>query len=210
QMENAKLQMNILRSSQEQAVIYRHDMRHHFSMIDSFVQQGELGKITDYLANARQELTTITPMRFCQNETINLLLSSFMNKAQKHAITLSVKAELPKDMNIPDTELCSMLSNGLENAINAVNKLEDSALRKVFITCSTSRNKLLIEIENAYIGEVQMSEGVPSSIEKGHGYGCKSMRSIAQKRNGFCTFAAADGIFTLRVVLPIETEPSIS
>ncbi|MEG2660963.1 MAG: ATP-binding protein [Oscillospiraceae bacterium] len=210
QMENAKLQMNVLRSSQEQAVIYRHDMRHHFSMIDSFVQQGEFGKITDYLANARQELTTITPMRFCQNETINLLLSSFMNKAQKHAITLSVKAELPKDMNIPDTELCSVLSNGLENAINAVNKLEDSTLRKVFITCSTSRNKLLIEIENAYMGEVQMSEGVPSSTEKGHGYGCKSMRSIAKKRNGFCTFAAADGIFTLRVVLPIETEPSIS
>ena len=65
---------------------------------------------------------------------------------------------------------------------------------------------LLLEIENAYAGEVQMKEGLPVSAEKDHGYGCPSMRSIAEKRNGFCTFKAAGGIFTLRVVLPLEKE----
>ncbi|MEG0565269.1 MAG: GHKL domain-containing protein [Hungatella sp.] len=207
QIEAAKLQLNVLRTSQEQAVIYRHDMRHHFSMIDSLAQQGALVQITEYLANAQQELTAITPLRFCENEIINLLLSSFMSKAQKQEIRLDVKADLPKELNIPDTELCSVLSNGLENALHAVNDVEDRTLRKVFVTCSISKNMLLIEIKNVYIGVIQMNKGTPISTEIGHGYGCKSIRSIAQKRNGFCTFAATDGIFTLRVVLPMEGVP---
>ncbi|MEG1491911.1 MAG: ATP-binding protein, partial [Oscillospiraceae bacterium] len=207
QMETANLQMKSLRSAQEQAIIYRHDMRHHFSMIDSFARQGETGKIIEYLENAQQELTAITPMCFCENETVNLILSSFVSKAKEKEVTLSIKAELPKELKIPNTELCSVLSNGVENALSAASKIEDSTLRKVFVDCRVNRNMLLIEIENAYIGDVKMEGQTPISTEIGHGYGCKSMRSIAQKRNGFCSFAATDGIFTLRVVLPMEKEP---
>lgn len=202
QIETAKLQLNILRSSQEQAVIYRHDMRHHFAIIDSFAQQGELAQIQSYLANVQEELTAITPMHFCDNETVNLLLSSFMSKAKKQDTILNIKADLPKELNIPDTEICSVLSNGLENALNAVGQVTDSTMRKVFVDCCINRAMLLIEIENAYTGDIQMKDEIPTATEIGHGYGCKSIRSIAQKRNGFCTFHAADGIFTLRVVLP--------
>ncbi|MEG1992767.1 MAG: GHKL domain-containing protein [Acetivibrio sp.] len=204
QMDSAKIQLNILRSSQEQAIIYRHDMRHHFSIIDSFAQQGALTQITDYLASAREELTAITPLVFCENETVNLLLSSFMDRAKKQSVTLRVEADLPKELHIPDTELCSVLSNGVENALNAVSKLEDSTLRTVFVHCRVNRNMLLLEVENAFIGTVQMENEVPTSTEIGHGYGCKSMRSIAQKRNGFCTFTPLNGIFTLRIVLPMK------
>lgn len=207
QMETAKVQLNVLHSSQEQAVIYRHDMRHHFSIIDSFARQGELDKIVAYLDTVQHELTAITPIHFCENETVNLLLSSFMSKAQKQDVILNVKAALPKELNIPDTELCSVLSNGLENALNAVSQVTDSTLRKVFVNCSINRKLLLIEIENAYIGDIQMKDEIPIATEFGHGYGCQSMRSIAQKRNGFCTFRTGEGRFTLRVVLPMSIRP---
>ncbi|MEG0864556.1 MAG: ATP-binding protein [Clostridia bacterium] len=207
QMETAKLQLDALRTSQEQAVLYRHDMRHHFSMLDSFAQQGELAKITAYLSNAQHELTAITPLRFCENETVNLLLSSFMRKAEKQGIALIARADLPKELQIPDTELCSVLLNGLENALHAVSQCTDSTERKVLIACSVNRNLLLIEIKNAYTGTVQIENELPASTEIGHGYGCKSIRSIAQSRGGLCTFQAADGMFTLRVVLPMAKAP---
>ncbi|MEG0812444.1 MAG: GHKL domain-containing protein [Clostridium sp.] len=201
QMETAKLQLNVLRSSQEQAAIYRHDMRHYLSMISSLAQQGEITPIMEYLESVQHALVAITPVHFCENETVNLLLSSFSSKAEKQGVILSVKANLPKVLNIQDTELCSVLSNGLENALHAVSKVEDSTLRKVFVDCHINRNMLLIEIENAYTGDIIMEDGTPISTEIGHGYGCKSISSIAKKRNGFCTFSAVDGIFTLRVVL---------
>ncbi|MEG2929804.1 MAG: GHKL domain-containing protein [Oscillospiraceae bacterium] len=206
QMETAKLQLKVLRGSQEQAIIYRHDMRHHFSMLDSFAQQGDITKIKEYLANAQHELTAITPTSFCKNETVNLILSSFKDRAEKKKITLVIKADLPNELNISDTELCSVLSNGLENAIRAVNKIEDTMLRKVFVDCRVNKNMLLIEIENGYSGDVQINDETPTTTEVGHGYGCKSMRSIAQKRKGYCDFKANNGLFTLRVALPLDGE----
>lgn len=188
QMEAAKLQMNILRSSQEQAIIYRHDMRHHFSMISNLASKGDLTKITEYIATAQHELTTFTPIQFCKNETFNLLLSSFFSKAKEQDIILNIKVDLPTELNITDTEICPLLSNGLENAINAVNQVEDNTLRKVFISCSINRNMLLIEIENAYVGDVQMNGDMPTSTEIDHGYGCKSMSSIAKRGMAFVLF----------------------
>lgn len=204
QMEAARGQLSVLRSAQDQAAVYRHDMRHHLSLIDSFAQQGELTKITEYLSHAQQELTAITPMRFCENETVDLILSSFQRKAEQQGSALSVKADLPEELRLPDTELCAVLSNGLENALHAVNKVDDSTLRRVFVDCRVERNLLLLEIENAYTGGVRIKDGLPTTAENGHGYGCRSMRSIAEKRNGFCDFKATDGVFTLRLVLPLE------
>ena len=65
---------------------------------------------------------------------------------------------------------------------------------------------LLLEIVNTYTGKLKMKDDMPTTEEDSHGYGCRSMRAIAEKRNGFCTFKAQDGVFTLRVVLPMEKE----
>ena len=119
--------------SAAQAETYRHDLRHHMSLIGSFLEQGEIDRAKNYLAQTKAEIELITPRRFCDNETVDLLISSFWSKAEKQGIDLSVKAELPSELQIPDTELCSVLSNGLENALHAVNKEEDITLRRVFL-----------------------------------------------------------------------------
>ncbi|MEG0289866.1 MAG: GHKL domain-containing protein [Erysipelotrichaceae bacterium] len=55
-----------------------------------------------------------------------------------------------------------------------------------------------------YDGEVQMENGVPFTKEVDHGFGCKSIQSIAKARKGLCEFFLQDEIFTLKVVLPFE------
>lgn len=57
----------------------------------------------------------LTPIRFCENETVSLILSSFADKAQKVGVSFSVDAKLPESLTLPYTELCAVLSNGLEN-----------------------------------------------------------------------------------------------
>lgn len=204
QIENAKLQLQELKSTQEQAANYRHDLRHHIGLINGFLEHGDAEKAKGYLNKIQAEVDSITPVRFCENETVNLVLSSFSGRAEKSGVTLSIKAELPQELDIPDTELCSVLSNGLENALNAAVKVADVSLRKVYLECRVDRNQLLLMIENPYEGDLLMERGVPQSKCEGHGFGCRSMLAIAEKQNGFCTFKAADGIFTLRVILPME------
>lgn len=100
--------------------------------------------------------------RCCENELVNLLCSSFAEKAQQHGIRLTAKLRLPAALSIPDTELCTVLSNGLENAFRAVSGLDEQQ-RTVSLYCGVRLNKLLLEIKNPYQGEVVMCEGLPVS-----------------------------------------------
>ena len=204
QLEYAKHQINTLYRTQQQNAIYRHDLRHHLSLLGGLVEKGDMDKIKDYLAQVQSNLDTITPIRFCKNETVNLILSSFKSKSEKAGVTLLVEANLPQELPISDTELCAVFSNGFENALAAVSQVEDTALRTVRVSCTTNRDKLLILIQNAYNGKVEMENGIPISSQEGHGFGCRSIAAIAEKRRGFSTFKAEDGIFTLRVVIPMN------
>ena len=91
-------------------------------------------------------------------------------------------------------------SNGLENALNAAAGTEE---KWVEFSCGIRSNKLLVEIKNPYRSEVTLRDGLPVSGQQGHGYGCYSIKTIAERLRGIYAFQPEDGIFTLRVVLPI-------
>lgn len=203
QIESAKDQLDSLRTANEQTRIYRHDMRHHLSLLSSFVTDGDIHKAREYIHAAESDIDAVTPVRYCENETVNLILSSFVNKADKSGVSLSVKAELPESLALPDTELCAVLSNGLENAIAAA-ALVPKEQRKVRIHCKLNRDKLLIFIENTCIEKVELVNGLPKADKPGHGFGTKSIVAMAEKRNGNCTCEAQDDLFCLRVVLPLR------
>ena len=103
---------------------------------------------------------------------------------------------------MPDMELCSLLSNGLENALHAVSGLEE-ALRWARLYCTVRTNKILVEIKNPYQGEITMRDGLPVSNREGHGYGCRCIQSIVRKYEGIYCFNPEGGVFTLQIVLPV-------
>ena len=150
----------------------------------------------------RSDLEAITPERFCENELVNLLCSSFSAKARRMGIPLTLEAVLPASVSISDTELCALLSNGLENALNAVGELKENR-RWVEFFCGVRAGKLLIEIKNPYSGQIVFQNGLPTSDRPGHGHGCRSIQTIAQTHRGLYEFKAENGVFTLRVALPI-------
>ena len=121
---------------------------------------------------------------------------------------LNISAKIPKNITISDTELCSLLSNALENALHAAQQMEEQE-RWVELYCGMKRNNLLIEVKNPYGGVVEMQDGVPVSRQAGHGYGCRSILAIAQQQHGHCSFEASSGLFTLQVILPMRTDMKV-
>ena len=111
-------------------------------------------------------------------------------------------ASLPNDVAISDTELCSLLSNGLENALHAVADLP-AERKQISLYCGVRQNKLLIEIRNPCAGPIAMRDGLPVSDREGHGYGCRSIQAIAQRNGGLCVFSARQGQFLLQIMLPV-------
>lgn len=202
-LEGADHQLSALQATQKQAAVYRHDMRHHLALIGGYLVDGDLEKAEKYVRLTQADIEDITPNRYCENSIVNLILSSFAAKAKSRGVVLAVEAGLPQSLPISETELCALLSNGLENAIEAAAQTDDEQFRKARISCQTHKGNLLIFIENSFTGEVAMENGLPQNRQEGHGFGVKSMAMIAEKYNGYCSFEAKDKIFTLRIVLPL-------
>lgn len=207
QLAAAAEQIALLNKAQSEVAIHQHNMRHHLNAISGFLSAGNPQQAKEYIKAVQNDVDAITPKRFCENELVNLLCSSFVQKAEQQGILLTVKAKLPRQLSISDRELCSILSNGLENALHAVAPLEDSRKwAKLF--CGLHRNKLLIEIKNPYEGEVLIQDGLPFSAQTGHGYGCRSILSITEQNGGLCAFETESGVFTLQIILPLRDPDS--
>ena len=202
ELKQSHAEMERLKSSARQTAMYQHDMRHHLQLIDSFLAAGKQEEAEEYIRAIYSDIESILPRRYCENEAVNLLCSSFAEKAARSGVALTVEASVGTNLPLSDTELCSVLSNGLENALHAVGKLEP-ARRWVRLYCAEKSGNLLVEIRNAYDGRIKLSEGIPLSDHTGHGYGCRSIASIVRQHRGHCLFEPKDGIFTLRIAIPL-------
>ena len=198
-------QIALLNETNQQMAIYRHDMRHQLLMLEGLIANGKTEQVQEFIKNVMEDLDAITPKQYCENETVNLLCSSYERKARQLNVRLTIHALLPEKIPLSDTELCSVVSNGLENALQAASQSELSE-KWVKLYCEVKQNKLLIQIRNPYAGEVVIRNGLPVASREGHGYGCHSIQTIVQRNGGHCTFVAEAGMFTLRLVLPLREE----
>lgn len=195
QFRLAKTEFASLRKLQQNAATYRHDMRHHFSLLQGMASKGQIEEIKEYLQTAQSDMDAITPIRFCENETVNLILSSFTTKARQSEILLMVDAKLSDFLPFSDTELCSLLSNALENSIQASEHISDREKRIIHLRVYSKNNKLCIDIRNRYQTEPIIYQGLPISKKQGHGFGTKSMALIVEKHGGVYQFSVKDGWF---------------
>lgn len=166
-------------------------------------QSSRRAQAEEYIRKVRSDIERITPKRYCDNELVNLLCSSFAGKAQRMGVRLEVDAKLPRELSVSDTELCAVLSNALENALRAVSD-QPEADRWVTLYCGVRLGKLLVEIQNPCAEGLVMRDGLPVSERAGHGYGCRSIQTIAERRGGLCEFRARGGIFSMQLMLPVK------
>lgn len=206
QINQAKNDLNAFIEIQKKTAIYRHDMRHHLNLIGGYLADNDSQKALDYIRNTQSNIGEITPICYCENSTVNLILSYFATKAKEKEITFITEANIIEDISIAENDLCALLSNGLENALEASAQLTDKNERIVRSNCQIHKSNLLIYIENNFTGELELKNGLPQSQREEHGFGVKSMQMISNKYQGYCSFTAKDGLFTLRILLPLNTK----
>jgi len=203
-LHQAGLEMDTLRAIENKTAVFRHDMHHHLAMISGFLSSGNSEAAAQYISETRQSIDAIVPNHLCDHEAANLLLCAYKSKAEQQNVAFRVRAELSQTLTLSDPELVAMLSNGLENALNAIQMLPKDSARQIDVLCCIRQGNLLIEIRNPYCGEIPMENGLPVSRAGGAHYGCRSILSIAQQHHGLCSFIPENGVFTLRIAIPLS------
>ena len=97
--------------------------------------------------------------------SINLLLSSFDTMAKQAGVVLSVDACVPEILPVSGTELCPLLSSGLENAITAVSAapIPEKKRRRYKLRCMVYKEKLLLSVRNPCEGDIVLQAGLPQT-----------------------------------------------
>jgi hypothetical protein len=201
QIDNISIQIEDYKAAQEQGAIYRHDLRHHLQYISANISENHTEEALTYIAQINKAVDAIQIKQYCENTSVNLILSTYVTKAKNNHIDIDVDAIIPMESDINSIDVCIILSNALENAINACNKLDDEANKKIRVSCKYEDQNMKIEICNNFEGEIYFEEELPISSEKDHGLGIKSIVATVNKYVGLYAFTNENGIFTMRVIL---------
>ncbi len=142
------------------------------------------------------------------NETLDLILTEKSLFCQKKKIKLTCLADCSKLDFIVDSDLYSLFGNALDNAIEAVTKINDKEKRNINLIVRNVGNYISISVENYFDEELKMGEnGFPITTKKdtlNHGYGIKSIQYIVEKYNGRLTISHKEDMFSLYILFFIN------
>ena len=202
QVTQATREIASLRESERRASTYRHDLRHHMQYLAGCIENGRTEQAQAYIREVCAEIESQKVRVFCENETVNLILSAFAGRAEESGVPLRVRAEVPHFIPVAETDLCVLLSNALENALHACQRLRQTGEPcDIELVVYEKSGKFFVQVTNTCPPGVTFEKGLPVTREPGHGIGVRSICSIAERYNGMYSFSEKDGRFVLRVSL---------
>lgn len=182
----------------------RHDMRHHFAALQNLAGQQKWESLEKYLSDAQESIPD-AGLDLCGNAAADSVASHYGLLCRKQGIPFSFEFDLPSTLPVPEIDLCLVLSNLLENALEASQRTAPSRRRIQARAYLHSGHMLLLTVENPFDGEIREKGGVfQSSKRRGDGIGIQSVRRIADKNGGYSRFSHEGGVFRANVMLRAE------
>ena len=182
---------------------WRHDFRNHLQLLKSYAQKGDLNAVQAYLAELEQDLSRVDPAVKTGNTMADAILNSKISLARSKGVPVRADARIPVKLSISDLDLCVILGNLFDNAIEASVKLPESQ-RLIRLYMDMKGSQLYISFTNLAPGGKREKVGGRFSSTKGagHGFGLFRMDSVVERLGGYLTRASEAGAFTTEILLP--------
>lgn len=175
-----------------------HDVHHHIGALRRLLEGEKTGEAIRYLDALQEPVRELTANVWTGDEAADYLIGSKAAAAAREGIAMDVQAEFPHRSNIRSADLCAILGNLLDNALEAARQATDPGRRWVRLSIRRIHQTLVIRVENGCAAEPQWENGQPRTT-KGpgglHGWGLKSARSAAERYDGVLQTACEDGVF---------------
>jgi len=132
--------------------VMRHDYKFHLNTALDMLRRGETEKSNVYLKGLQNQLEENELLNFCDNPVINSLVADYARKCRELNIDFIISIKIPPDFIILNYEMCIVLGNLLENAVEACKKLENE--KQIKLVVKPQGEQLTIMVRNTYDGEV--------------------------------------------------------
>lgn len=194
-------------TSLEDLKAIRHDLKNQYSYMDILLSEKRYDELREYFKTISENLPESLNYVDCGNRTMNTVLNMEFNKLRTDRVTLEHQLVVPPVLPFSDDDICSIVSNLLDNAIEECRRLLQNGRENVRLRIEIyPRNSYLyIMCRNTTGHKEVLRNGVGLRTTKEnreyHGYGTRIVVKLAEKYNGFVDYSLEDGEFVAKVIL---------
>ena len=175
-----------------------HDFHNHIGVLRQLLTHEKYGEAVRYLDELQAPVQDLTAAVWTGDETADYLINSKAAAAEAAGIRFQAQVEFPRRTNIRSVDLCAILGNLLDNAIEAARQVPDRSERTVALTIRRIHQMLVIKVENSFAAAPVQENGQLKTTKTGgglHGWGLKSAQTAAEKYDGMVQANVSGEIF---------------
>lgn len=182
---------------------WRHDYHSHIQAMLALEAGGQKERLHDYLLHLNDDLTQVDTVLKTGNVMADAILNSKLSLIKSRNIEVTAKASVPASLTVADVDLCVVIGNLLDNALEAcLRQTEGRRFIRVYI--GTMKRQLYISVANS-AGEIRRAGRGYSSTkaDPSHGFGLLRIDRIAARYDGSVNRQSEEGVFATEVLLPL-------
>lgn len=184
---------------------WRHDYHNHIQALKVCLDQEEYPQISDYLDQVDTSLNNVDQVVKTGNLMVDAILNSKIALITQRNIDLSVTVTVPSTMDIKAIDLCVLLGNLLDNAMEACVQIPNEKERFIRIYIDVLKGQLYLCITNSMNGKgKRKGMSFPSTKSGAHGFGLERIDRIVSKYEGYLNRQTENGVFATEITLPLS------
>ena len=176
---------------------FRHDIKNHIAVVKNLLQSGKLEEAVSYMEDMDDMAEKMSFPCSTNNPVVDILVGNKLGIAKSMGIDVDCSLLLPYPCSLRDIDICIILSNALDNAIQAVKRLDAGMEKYIHVSGRIQGDFLMMEIENSFHGKGAFKKGT----------GLSNVKKVAEKYGGAMSIEAQENKFVLHVLLIISQHP---
>ncbi len=183
---------------------WRHDYHNHLQKLSAHLQEGQIEEARKYISELGESLDNIKTKYQTGNVSLDAILNSKLSIVEKEKIAINCKVEIGENLTVSDIDLCILLGNLIDNAVEACRVIPQEEERFLRIYMCIRKQQLYISVSNATNEVIRKLDAEYISKKRGdHGHGLKRINIVVDKYGGFIKRANEPGVFVTEIMLPL-------
>lgn len=193
-------------SEQSVALVHQkyHDLKHQIAFLREEITSKEK---LEYLDQMEEDIRTFEAQADTGNRILDTILTAKRLQCMNQGITMTCVADGTCLEFMEPMDIMALFGNALDNAIESAIQVKDKGRRLIHITVARKKDFFVIEVGNAFEGEITFRKGLPQTTkgdERYHGYGTRSIRATVERYGGYVSFLAKDQWFEMKAMIPVS------
>lgn len=198
QLERQKRHYEQLRELDRETRKFRHDLKNHFFVLAGFLREGKQEQAREYLQEMTGQFSEVQKVISTGNDIVDAILNDKFRECEEKRITMEVKGILYAPLQISDYDICTILVNAMDNAVEACEHIKNER-KWIQVSIGMYQEYLHLLISNSYEGEFRLKTG--KRDRHNHGFGLENLQESVNKNCGKVKMSAENGRFNLDILV---------